>query len=122
MAAEIVQNDDVSLPQSRQEQLFDIGAEALAVDRTVEDAGCGDPVPAQRAEEGQGPPPSLRGEAAQALALRSPAAQGNHVCLDPGLVEEDQALRIEAGLQGLPAPPPTGHIGPGLLKSEQCFF
>ena len=46
MAAEIVEDDDVALPQGRQEQLLDIGAEALAVDRTVEDAGCGDPVPA----------------------------------------------------------------------------
>ena len=122
MAAEIVQDDDVSFPKGRQEQLLDIGAEALAVDRAVEDAGCGDAVPAQCAEEGQSPPSSLRSEATQALALRGPAAQRDHIGLDPGLVDEDQALRIEAGLQGLPAPTPTGYVSPGLLASEQCFF
>ena len=61
-------------------------------------------------------------EAAQALALRRPAAQGSHVGLDPGLVDEDQASRIEAGLQDVPVPSLVSHVGPGLLKSEQCFF
>ena len=122
MAAEIVEDGDVSLPQDGQEQLLDIGAEALAVDRTVEDAGCGEPVPAERAEEGQGSPSSLRGEAAQALTLWGPSAQGDHIGLDPGFVDEDQTARIEPALQGLPASPPTGHVGTGLLKSEQRFF
>lgn len=43
MAAEIIEDDDISLPQDGQEQLLDIGAKALFADRTVEDAGCGDP-------------------------------------------------------------------------------
>ena len=71
MAAQIVHDDDVSRPQGRQEQLLDIGPEAQPVDRAVEDAGRGEAAPAQGAEEGQGPPFPLGGEAAQALALRS---------------------------------------------------
>ncbi len=91
VAAEIIEDDDVSWPQDGKEQLLDIGAEALAVDRTVEDAGRRDPIPAKRAEEGESAPPPLRGEAAQALALRSPAAQGNLRCLvtSTGLVLTD---------------------------------
>ena len=99
-----------------------MGAEALAVDRAIEDAGCCDPVKAQRAEEGQGPPPSLRGEAAEALALRRPAAQGNHVRLDPGLVDEDQAFRIEPGLQGLPAPPTPATSARACSRANSVFL
>jgi hypothetical protein len=33
-----VRDDDVALPEDRNELLFDVGAEALAVDRPVEDA------------------------------------------------------------------------------------
>jgi hypothetical protein len=53
VGAEIVEDDDVAWFQDWNELLFDIGAEALAVDRPVEDARCGEPVAAQRAEEGQ---------------------------------------------------------------------
>ena len=98
MAAEIVHDDDVAGLQDWNELLLDIGAEAFAVDRAVEDARCRELVAAQRAEEGQRAPVAVRREAAQPLALRPPSAQRSHVGLDPGLVDEDQALRIEAGL------------------------
>ena len=55
------------------ELLLDIGAEALAVDRPVEDARRGEPVAAQRAEEGQRAPVAMRGEAAQALCPSAPS-------------------------------------------------
>jgi len=104
------------------ELLLDISVEAPAVDRPVEDARCGEPIAAQRAEEGQRAPVAMRSEAAQALALRPPAAQRRHVGLDPRLVDEDQPAWIEAALPGTPALTPAGNVGPGLLKSEQCFF
>ena len=122
VGAEIVHDDDVAGLQDRDELLLDIGAEAFAVDRSVEDARGGEPVAAQRAEEGQRAPVAVRGKAAQALALRSPAAQRRHVGLDPGLVDEDQPARIETGLPGSPALPPAGDVGAGLLKGEQRFF
>ena len=84
--------------RTRNELLFDIGAEAFAVDRAVEDARGGELVAAQGAEEGQRPPVAMRRKAAQPLALGPPAAQRRHVGLDPGLVDEDQTPRIETGL------------------------
>ena len=120
--AEIVHDDDVAGLQTGDELLLDIGAEALAVDRPVEDTRSGKPVAAQGAEEGQRAPVAMRGEAAQALASRSPAAQRRHVGLDPGLVDEDQPPRVEAGLPGSPTLPPAGNVGAGLLKGEQRFF
>lgn len=82
----------------------------------------GEAVAAQRAEEGQGPPPPLWRIAAQAPAALAPAPQRRHVGLDPGLVDEHQPARVEPGLEGSPAMAPAGDIGAGLLKREQRFF
>jgi hypothetical protein len=65
---------------------------------------------------------AVRGEAAQALSPRSPAAQRSHVGLDPGLVDEDQPCGIEAALPRSPALASAGDIGPRLFKGEQRFF
>jgi hypothetical protein len=65
---------------------------------------------------------AVRSEAAQTLAPGAPAAQRRHVGLDPGLVDEDQALWVEAGLPGAPALPSPRNVGAGLLKGEYCFF
>ena len=40
VASEIVENDDVAFAQGWQEKVLHISAEAFAVDRTIEDAGC----------------------------------------------------------------------------------
>ena len=122
MAAEIVHDDNVPGLEDRQELLLDVGAEAFAVDRSVEHArGC-EPVAAQCAEEGQRPPAALGREAAQAFAFRPPAAQWGHVGLDPGLIDEDQPPRIKPALPGSPAAAPARHVGASLLNGEQCFF
>jgi hypothetical protein len=78
--------------------LFDIGAEAFAIDRAIEDARGRELVAAQGAEEGKRTPVAMRREAPQAGALRSPSAQRSHAGFDPGFIDEDQAVGIEAGL------------------------
>lgn len=122
MTSQIVHDDDVAWLQHGDELLFYIGAKALAVDWSVEDAGCREPIPAQRAQEGQRAPMAVRSQAAQPLALRSPTAQRSHVGLDPGLIDEDQALRIETSLPISPSLAPSGNISACLLKGEQRFF
>lgn len=66
VASEIVENDDVAFAQGWREKMLDIGVEAFTVDRPVEDAGCGELVVAERADERQGSPVAVRREAAQA--------------------------------------------------------
>jgi hypothetical protein len=44
VAAKIVHDDDVNWLKEGNQLLFDIGAKALAVDRSVEDARCFDPI------------------------------------------------------------------------------
>lgn len=72
--SKIIHDHDVTRFEHRHELLFDIGAEALAVDRSVEDARCGEAVETQRTQEGQRAPVAVRSKAAQALAFRPPSA------------------------------------------------
>ena len=76
----------------------------------------------QRAEEGQGAPMAVRSEAAEASALWPPAPDRRHIRLDPGLVDEDEAVRIDAPQPSPPAPAFARNIGPRLLKGEHRFF
>ena len=122
MAAKVVHDDDITRLQDRYELLFDISAEVLAVDRSVEDARCGELIAAQSAEEGQGAPMAVRSKASQALAPGPPAAQRCHVGLDPGLINEDELGGIEIALPGSPSRSPARDVGAGLLKCEQRFF
>ena len=52
VASEIVERDDVSWPQRRDETLLDIGEEPRAIDRAVKDAWRFDPAAAQRGHKG----------------------------------------------------------------------
>lgn len=74
VAAEIGHDDDVAGPENWNELLFDIGLEALAVDRPIEDARGGEAVTAQSAEKGQRLPMPVRGKPSHPLALWSPTA------------------------------------------------
>src|SRR6516225_4355197 len=65
MAAEVVHDDNVTGAEDGDQELFDVSAEAGAVDRPVDDAGGGDPVAAQCRQKGQCSP------AAVAAAWRS---------------------------------------------------
>src|SRR3546814_14897181 len=75
VAAEIVHDDDIARLEAGDQLLANIGQEAFAVDRTVEDARRGEPIAAQGAQEGHGAPVAVRGEAANPLASWPPAAQ-----------------------------------------------
>ena len=55
-------------------------------------------VVAQRGQEGRGLPVAVRHFGLEPLPQRRPSAQRRHVGLGPGLVDEDQALGIDAVL------------------------
>ncbi len=98
VAAEIVHDDDVARLKLRNENLLNIGAEAFSVDGTVEQARRGETVAAQGAKERQRPPVAVWRETPHPLTFWPPSAQWSHVGLDPGLVDKDQASRVELGL------------------------
>ena len=90
--------------QRRDQNLLDIGAESLAIDRPVDHPGCHDPVMAQRGDERHASafrsdqwrscldPVSERCLSNQALAPHRPAAQRGHVGLGPGFINEHKPL------------------------------
>jgi hypothetical protein len=45
-----------------------------------------------------------------------------HIGLGPGLIDEDQPLRVEPALIPLPALTPPFYVGPVLLGRVQAFF
>lgn len=76
MAAEIVHDDDVARLEHRNQLLFDIGAKALAVDRSVEDTWCSQPILTQGSKECQRAPVAVRRKRPQTLAFWSPSLMG----------------------------------------------
>src|SRR6516165_11049961 len=115
MAAEIVHDDNVAGAESGDQELLDVSAEAGAIDRSVDDAGRGDPVAAQCRQKGPCPPAAVRHLGDQAGATwRAPVAPG-HIDLSPGFVDEHQAFGVKPARVLLPSGAPAGDVGAVLL-------
>ena len=115
-------DDDVARAQRRHEDPLDVEAEALAVDRAVEEPGGLDAVGAQGREKGHGLPVAVRHRGLQALTPRRPAPERRHVGLGPGLVDEDQAGGVDLALVPLPLCPAVRDVRPFLLGRDQRLF
>ena len=122
VAAEVVEDDHVARLEGRSQDLLDVDQEELAVDGAIDHPGGVDAITAQGGDEGLGLPVAERSGGLETLAARSPATQGRHVGLHPGLVDEHQAGGADPALVGLPARPSPGHVRPGLLLGQQGFF
>lgn len=122
VAAEIVEDDDITGLEGGDQELLDVGTELLAIDRAIEEAGCLDPVMPQGGQEGERAPAAVRCLADQSLAAWPPTAQRSHVGFCPGLVDEDQAFGVDARLACSPSPAAPGHVRPVLLSREGGFF
>ena len=122
VASQIIDDDDVARPEGGDENLLDIGEEASAVDRPVDDAWGLEAVTAQGGEEGECPPVAVRDLGDEALAAGAAAVGSGHVGLGPSLVDEDQARRIKPALIFLPLRPSPGDVGAILFSGVQAFF
>lgn len=58
----------------------------------------------------------------EGLSPLTPSAGACHIGLDPGLVDEDETVRIKPMLMGLPPHPEPGHLRAVLLACHQRFF
>ena len=68
-----IHDDDVAGRERRRQELFDIGQEACAVDRPIEDEGRIDPIATERGQEGQRSPTALRCHGHELAPARRPA-------------------------------------------------
>lgn len=119
---EIVHDDDVAWSQGRDEDLVDVLAEGLAIDRALDEPRRLDAIMAKGGQEGHGRPATMRHLGRQALTVRAPAAQRRHIGLGPGLVDEDEAGGIDAILVGLPLLASPRHVGAIALAGDQRLF
>src|SRR5213075_740728 len=122
VAAEIVDDHDISGLEGGHEHLLDIGKEALAIDRAVDDARRIDPVGAQCGEEGERAPTAVRDLGDQPLAASAASMRARHVGLGPSLVDEDETGGIKPPLVLLPLRSSPGDLGALLLAGVQAFF
>jgi len=99
----VVEHDDVVALEVRNEELFDVGPETLAVNRALELAGASIRS-LSRAAGKVAVLQSLWGTLATGRRPRSPAGEAGHIGLAPGLVDEDEALGIDALLMVPPSP------------------
>ena len=122
VAGQIVHDDDVAGQERWHEQLLDIVGKALSVDRLIEDARGIDPVASQSGEESHRAPMAVGHLGMEPLTDRCPAAQGRHVGLRPGLVDEDKPGEIKLPLILLPLHAPARDCRPKLLGGQHAFF
>ena len=122
VTAEIVDDDDVALPQRGDKDPLDIGSKALAVDWPLDQPWRIDPVEAERGQEGRRFPTAVRDFGYQSLTTRCPSTQRRHIGLGPSLVNEDQALRFDAILILGPLRAPPRHGRTIALASHHAFF
>jgi hypothetical protein len=122
MAVEIIEHNDIADAQYWDEELDDPGEEDGPIDRAIDDAGSDDAVGAQPGEERHRGPAAVRDTADQALTSQRPTMRAGHVGLGPGLIDKDQALRINAFLIAPPPGPLARDVGPLLLGGAQGFF
>ena len=120
--AEIVGYDDIVWLEGRDQELRDVGEEALAVDRAVEETGRLDAIAPQSGQEGRGFPVSVRDLVDQSAPARRPAVKAGHVRLGPGLVDEDEPRRIDELLILAPPDPVALYVRTVLLAGDERLF
>src|ERR1700749_274189 len=109
------------LERGRQ-RFLDISSKAFAVDRTIDQPRRLDAVVTKRGDEGHGLPMAVRNFRHQSFPFRRPTAQRLHVGLRPRLVDEHQALGVDAVLALRPLRAPPRHVRPSALAGDDGFF
>ena len=119
---EIVGNDDVAGLQGRHQDLFDVGAEALAIDRAVEDPRCGQPRDPQRGEKRAGLPAPAGGVVVDARAARCPAVPPKQIGGDAGFVQKHEVGDIPGRRRRVPRDPRGRDVRPIVFGRADRFF
>ena len=122
VAGEIVHDDNVARPQRRGEKLLDVSFEDLGVDRPIEDEWGDDFFEPQCGHESRRFPMAVRDRGAQAFPFGSATASSRHVRGGPGLVDENELLRIKIKLGFEPSPTALQDIWPILLGRVRRLF
>src|ERR1700733_5713180 len=94
MGRQIVQDDDIARPKSRNQLSLDVSFKNALVHRRVNDKGGGQGVASQAGDEGLRLAVSERDFRKQPLLPQAAASQARHLGGRSGLVQKDQPVRI----------------------------
>ena len=119
---EVVGNDDVAWLQSRHQDLFDVSAEALAIDCAVEDPRCGQPCDPQRGEKRAGLPAPAGGVVVDARAARCPAVPPKQIVGDAGFVQKHEVGDVPGRRRRVPRDPRGRDVRPIVFGRADRFF
>jgi hypothetical protein len=122
VGAEIVHHHDIAGLQCRHQHLLDISAEALAVDRPIDDAGRDDPIVPECGKEGHRTPMAVWNLSPERDPTSPPAMGTGHVGLCPRLIDEDETRRIDFKLMPLPPGAAASDVRTILFGREYGFF
>lgn len=110
VGGQVVEHNDIAAPERGREDVADVGSERIAIHRCVEHPWCGQARQAQACDEGHRLPMPEGSAVAAAFADRCPAIKPRHLGIHAGLVEEDEALRIDVRLGCSPQLSPGRYV------------
>ena len=122
MGRKVVHDNNITGREFRHEHLCDIGAECIAIHRSIDQPWCGNSTDAQPRSEGGGLPMAVRHGRLTAFAARRTAIKTRHLRRCPGLVDEDELRGIEAGLPLKPSLTGTLYVRSLLLGGMRNLF
>lgn len=122
VAAEIVQDDEVPGLERRRESLLCPGSEAVAIDWTIEDAGCVDPIVPECRDKSCPFPMPVWCHAIDPLPFWTTAIARCHIGRSPSLVDENQLLWSQVDLLATPFGARLGNILSQLFGCTRGLF
>ena len=108
--------------QGRHQDLVDVGAEALAIDRAVEDPRCGQPRDPQRGEKRAGLPAPAGGVVVDARATWCPAVPPKQIGGDAGFVQTHEEATSQVGAAACHATRAAATSGRSCSDGRTVFF
>ena len=119
---EVVGNDDVAWLQSRHQDLFDVSAEALAIDCAGEDPRCGQPCDPPRGENRAGLPAPAGGVVVDARATRCPAVPPKQIGGAAGFVQKHEVGDVPGRRRRVPRDPRCRDVRPIVFGRADRLF
>lgn len=102
MSGNIIPDDNVAAPQLRDEKMFDVSFEGVAVQRTLNHHGSLDAAQCNRPDDGEIRRSFFKWFADHgALSARRTSLRPSHLEMDAKLIQKPDAVRWECGLECL---------------------
>ena len=122
MSWQIVHNDDIAWAEFRNEAVFHIGPEDVAIGRAVDHEGSDQARCAQSGDESGRLPMAIWHAAENPFALGAAPARAGQIRRGSCLIDEDEARRVKRGLAFPPCFPRCLDVGAFLLAGVNGFF